>query len=159
MYNTTVVLGAFTVLLQALVIYYGIRLFTVVGRTEYWSMAWSFYVLANFAIFLRRSIAFYTLLFEPCEPFLLKHLFVEELLAIVVSILFLFFGKFLTKLFRKYSFNVNGDPSLNGGRFVIENVKKLEASAPKKIVTDVETKTVLIEEASKVVLEVERKLK
>jgi len=152
MFNIAIILGVFSILLQGLVIYYGIKLFTVVGKTEYWSMGWSFYVLGNLVILFRRLDSFYTLVFDLCNNVLLKHMIIEGSLAIGVSILFLLFGKFLSRLFGKYVFKPNGIISERVEVQEVKDVKDLEAHGPKKVIIDIEEKKVMVQDIPKVVI-------
>ncbi len=103
-----IILGLGSIVAQSLVVYYGLRLFKVVGHTEHWSLGWKFYLAANGVILLRRVINFATLVLVTCEYKLLKYIMTEEVLAIVISVLLLLFGRELSKLFSKYVFKSNG---------------------------------------------------
>jgi hypothetical protein len=100
----SMILGSISLVLQALVVFYGIKLFRIVGHTNYWSCAWKFYILANAIILLRRIVSFLTIIFVACGDQMLVYVIVEELLAVAVSVLFLLFGKKLVNLFGGYLF-------------------------------------------------------
>jgi len=104
---TAYTLGLLSLTFQFLVVYYGVKLYKVVGNTEYWSIAWKLYLGANSIILLRRMVSLVTILVIHCEPRILRYVIVEEILAIAVSILLLLFGKKLNCLFASYIFKHN----------------------------------------------------
>ena len=103
----TLILGALSLVMQFLVVGYGIKLFKIVGHTDYWSCAWKFYIVANGIILLRRVVSFLTVIFIDCNDRMLVYVVIEELLAVAVSILFLLFGTKLVGLFGAYVFKSN----------------------------------------------------
>ena len=103
------ILGALSLVMQALVVWYGLKLFRIVGHTDYWSCAWKFYIVANCMILIRRLISFVPLfgLGRTLSDRFLAYIIVEELIAVGVSILFLLFGRKLVGLFGNYIFKSN----------------------------------------------------
>lgn len=106
MYCLTIILGVISLVLQSLVIYYGVRLYRFIGYVNYWSCAWKFYIVAQAIIFMRRFVGLIFL--SGCPAGVIKFSLYEILLTIIVSILLLMFVRSLNVLFRKYVFKKNG---------------------------------------------------
>lgn len=97
--------GILSVILQGLVVYYGIRLYSIVGHTKYWSIAWKLYLCANSIILVRRLVGIVGLmpvLANNNNSKIIYYKLAEQILAIGVSVLFLLFGKKLNCLFTRY---------------------------------------------------------
>lgn len=108
MFWIAIILGIAALIIQALVVYYGIRLCKVVGHTAHWSIGWKLYVIANGFILFRRSLSFLTLVFTTCDMRMLSYMAGEEIASIIVSVLLLCFGKHLNKLFKTFLPAVGG---------------------------------------------------
>lgn len=98
MLNT--ILGVTSLILQAMVVSYGVRLYNILRPVRFWSIGWILYTIANFLILVRRVIGF-KLAYSIIIPFT-PTISYEYSLQIVISILFLFFGWNLKKMYSKY---------------------------------------------------------
>jgi hypothetical protein len=103
-YYISLIVGIMSLLIQAFVVYYGVKLYEVIGKTKYWTCAWKFYIIANSILLLRHVVSFLTVLFVLCPSSMLRYVVFEELLAIGVSVLLLLFGAKLAELFGTYVF-------------------------------------------------------
>ena len=116
LFYVCLILGLLSIVLQFLVVWYGLKLFKIVGHTEYWSCEWKFYIVGNGLIFFRRIVGLVPLIFVYFNKELqvvevlssnaffsnkvLMYEITEEVITIAVSILFLLFGKKLVTLFK-----------------------------------------------------------
>lgn len=93
------ILHVIGLMLHALVIYYGYQMYRLMNPVRYWTSSWLFFSAANLLILIRRFIA----IFDVCLPLNFSWIvFIEVILQIIVSILFVVFLKRLQLLYAKY---------------------------------------------------------
>lgn len=102
-----IMLGIASLVIQALVVYYGWKMYRILNPVRYWSNAWFLYSLANLMILIRRVIELFTsewfITYSPKTLLdLALYTTTEYIIQIVVSILLLVFGKNLNSLYSKY---------------------------------------------------------
>ena len=96
MLNLTIIFSC--LILQALVVYYGYKLYKILNPVRYWSTAWLLYTIANLLILIRRVVGIF--LIDDISG--ISAATVEYLIQVAVSILLLIFGKRLSQLYSKY---------------------------------------------------------
>jgi len=91
------ILGIISLILQAVVVYYGYRLYNILNPVRYWSHAWLLYTTGNLLILIRRAVGLFLV---GCTTSVAVTL--ENVIQIAVSVLLLVFGWTLSKMYSKY---------------------------------------------------------
>ena len=103
MLNLTIAI--ISLILHALVVYYGWKMYRIMNPVRYWTNAWLLYSLGNLLILIRRIIGMF-IIEKAAVPIMVSWSITSEyLLQVLVSILLLLFSMNLKKLYDKYFSN------------------------------------------------------
>jgi hypothetical protein len=99
----TLSLGALSLIIHSLVIWYALKMYRMIRPVRYWTIAWLMFATGNSIIFIRRCIGLY-LLKGAIVPgmVIVWPVAIEMLLQIVVSITFLIGATQLNAMYSKY---------------------------------------------------------